>query len=294
MKIVFIGAVEFSRKMLKKLILMDADLCGVVTKSSVGINADFADLSGISEEKNIPVHCTLDINSSVTVNWIRNLNPDVVFCFGLSQLLKKEVLSVAPMGVIGYHPAALPRNRGRHPIIWAIVLGLTKTASTFFFMDEGADTGDILNQKEMMIDYGDDAGSLYNKMIDTASLQLEEIVPALRNGAYKKIPQEHSLANAWRRRVVEDGRIDFRMDSRTVYNLVRGLTKPYAGAHVGYKGRDVKVWKAVESDCGMKNDEYGKVLNVENGNILVKCSGGAIIFTKHEFNELPKVGEYLL
>lgn len=36
------------------------------------------------------------------------------------------------MGVLGYHPAKLPQNRGRHPLIWALALGLKKSASTFF------------------------------------------------------------------------------------------------------------------------------------------------------------------
>ena len=69
------------------------------------------------------------------------------------------------MGVIGYHPAALPKNRGRHPLIWALVLGLKKTASSFFIMDERADSGDVISQEEIIINDDDDASSLYAKMI---------------------------------------------------------------------------------------------------------------------------------
>jgi len=65
-----------------------------------------------------------------------------------SSLLKKELLSLPPNGVLGYHPAKLPQNRGRHPLIWSLVLGLEESASTFYFMDEGADSGDILSQKD--------------------------------------------------------------------------------------------------------------------------------------------------
>jgi methionyl-tRNA formyltransferase len=63
------------------------------------------------------------------------------FCLGWSNLLKAEILKAAPLGVIGFHPAALPANRGRHPLIWALGLGLDETATTFFFMDKGADRG---------------------------------------------------------------------------------------------------------------------------------------------------------
>ena len=37
------------------------------------------------------------------------------------------------MGVLGFHPSELPKNRGRHPLIWALALGLKKSASTFFY-----------------------------------------------------------------------------------------------------------------------------------------------------------------
>ena len=33
----------------------------------------------------------------------------------------------------------------------------------------------------------------------------------------------------------EDGKIDWRMNASTVNNLVRALSKPYAGAHFSYK-----------------------------------------------------------
>jgi len=65
----------------------------------------------------------------------------------LVQINPKESLDLPHLGVIDFHPAALPANRGRHPIIWALVLGLQETASTFFFMDEGADSGDIISQE---------------------------------------------------------------------------------------------------------------------------------------------------
>tara|TARA_B100000212_G_C26964283_1_gene359781 strand:+ start:319 stop:531 length:213 start_codon:yes stop_codon:yes gene_type:complete len=55
-------------------------------------------------------------------------------------------------------------NRGRHPIIRTLVLGLNETASTFFFMNEFADEGDILDQKIVKIDCQDNANTLYGKL----------------------------------------------------------------------------------------------------------------------------------
>jgi len=117
LKIVFIGTVKFSREALKKLIDLGADVAGVVTKSQSDFNADFADLSDLCRKRSVPVKYSENVNDAETSEWIRFLQPDVVFCFGWSQLIKRDVLSIPRLGVVGYHPTLLPRNRGRHPLI---------------------------------------------------------------------------------------------------------------------------------------------------------------------------------
>ena len=196
MKIFFIGTVGFSKCALAKLIDMKSQIVGVVTKADSPFNADFADLTPLCKKTNIPYMFVDNINDKEVNDWIKSLQPDVIFCFGWSELLKRELLHLALMGVVGFHPAALPKNRGRHPIIWALVLGLEETASTFFFMDEGADNGDILSQKFIKIDYQDDAQSLYSKIISIASGQIEEFVPMLKNGTYKRMTQDHPCVQA--------------------------------------------------------------------------------------------------
>lgn len=65
----------------------------------------------------------------------------MIFCFGWSRLIKPPLLELPPMGVVGFHPAALPKNRGRHPLIRALVLGLRETASETNFGIDPRDTG---------------------------------------------------------------------------------------------------------------------------------------------------------
>ena len=192
MKAVFIGSVEFSFRSLEKLIAMGVDLVGVCAKKSSAYNSDFFDLKPLCNKNKIPCLYTEDINSITTVQWIKNLNPDIIFCFGWSSIIKKDILALAPMGTIGYHPAKLPKNRGRHPLIWSLALGLKESASTFFFMDRYADNGDILSQVNFEIDYQDDARSLYEKVVKLALIQIEEFIPAIEKGIHKKIKQKKS------------------------------------------------------------------------------------------------------
>lgn len=293
MNIVFIGTVLFSKKALQQLIDIGFPPCCVITKQYSSFNADFAELAPVCEKYNIPYRFVDDIHESSNFLWIKEHNPDVIFCFGWSSLLKDSILKLPRLGVIGFHPAALPENRGRHPLIWALALGLKETASTFFFMDQGADSGDILSQETVSIDYKDDASSLYSKITEVALKQISSFTPKLKANSFVRKPQDHSLANTWRKRGKEDGRIDFRMSSRSIYNLVRALTRPYVGAHVQYRGQDVKVWKAKEIDVQMPNIEPGKVLSANQNELCVKCGHKAISLIEHEFDPLPEKGEYL-
>ena len=293
MKILFIGTVEFSYKALKKLIELNAEIVGVCTKNKSDFNSDFADLTPLCKQADVPIKYVDDVNSSENIEWVRGLNPDIIFCFGWSNLIKKGLLGLPKMGVVGYHPALLPKNRGRHPLIWALALGLNISGSTFFFMTEGADDGDILSQEKVEILYEDDAKSLYDKVSNIALRQIETFLPKLQNNSFEIIKQNNDLANVWRKRGRTDGKIDFRMTSRAIYNLVRALTKPYVGAHVEYNGQDISIWKVEEVEFDQSNIEFGKVLENNGKSFIVKTYDKAIRIIDHDFKELPKVGEYL-
>lgn len=293
MRIVFIGMVEFSQHALERLLTMNAEIVGVCTLQESTFNADYVDLSALSQAHSIPWCYAEDINSAQVLNWIQSKSPDIIFCFGWSRLLRQDLLRLAPMGVIGFHPAALPANRGRHPLIWALVLGLEKTASTFFFMDASADGGDILSQREIFIEYEDDARTLYDKVIQAAGEQIEEFVPLLIAGKFQRHKQDQRRANVWRKRGGADGKIDWRMSAHSIHNLVRGLTKPYVGAHLVVDGREIKVWKTEVVSGTLKNIEPGKVLMKNGLNPVVKCGEDAICLLITEPPFEPTVGSYL-
>ena len=135
MKIVFIGCVQSSYLFLKKLIENHIEIEGVITKQRSKINSDFCDLGKVCERYGIDYLYVNQVNDIDCKLYIRSKQPDLILCLGWSQLLDREVLSIPSIGCIGFHPASLPFNRGRHPIIWALALGLKNTASSLFFME---------------------------------------------------------------------------------------------------------------------------------------------------------------
>ena len=293
MRILFIGAVAFSAHALRELIAMQAEIVGVCTLKESTFNADHVDLASIAKDAGIPILYAQDLDNPEPLEWISERKPDVIFCFGWSRLIKAPLLGLPPMGVVGFHPAALPANRGRHPLIWALVLGLRETASTFFLMDEGADSGDLLSQAKVPIYESDDATNLYKRVTEVALAQLREFVPRLATGEIQRIPQDHRLVNVWRKRGTLDGRIDWRMAAESIHNLVRGLARPYVGAHFDYEKQPIKVWKTVIAADAPANLEPGKVLSADGDGIVVKAGIGAIRLLDYEPRLYLKTGDYL-
>jgi methionyl-tRNA formyltransferase len=281
-----IGCVQFSCAMLEQVLtLEDVEVVGVVTRRSSTFNADFCSLEPIAEARDVPVFVDVGNQQEQMARWIRERSPDVVYCFGWPYLLGAGVLEASAFGVVGYHPTELPLNRGRHPIIWALALGLGRTASSFFRMDEGADSGDLLSQEIVEIGPDDDASSLYRRLTEVAARQLGPMTAAIADGSIRPTPQDHGRANHWRKRSRDDGRIDWRMASTTVHDLVRALTRPYPGAHVELDGEAYPVWRSavVDGEHGdVRNLEPGRILRTDGRTLDVRCGIGVLRLLEHD------------
>lgn len=296
MRILFIGCVKSSYLLLNKLLSEDVNICGVITSETSKFNNDFYDLVPLCVSHNIEYRYSQTCRDTETFDFIQSINPDIIYCFGWSYLLDEEIIDIPRLGVVGFHPAKLPNNKGRHPLIWALVLGLEATASSFFMINKEADSGSIISQVDVPILFEDDASTLYDKIMKVACEQVTEFTRDFVNGTVSYRPQKSLEGNVWRKRKKEDGKIDFRMSSVNIYNLIRGLTKPYVGAHIEYVNKDYKVWSSrlvMETIEDYKNIEPGKVIKVYNVNsFLVKTGDGVIKITECDNIDL-KEGDYL-
>ena len=275
MRILFIGSVLFSKSILDEIIKSKNEVIGVIGRKESKFNSDFCDLVKYSKKKKIKSIYTSDINSPKILNWVKKRKPDIIFCIGWSQLLKKKILKIASLGVIGYHPSDLPKNRGRHPIIWSIALGLKKVGSCFFFMKSRADAGNIISKKLIKIKKNYDSNLVYSKLIKVGRKQIREILLKIRTKKLKPYPQKNSASNYWRRRSELDGRIDWRMDAENINNLIKALTKPYPGAYFLFKEKKIRVWKSRVVELNKKNYEPGKIARFKK-NFVIKCGNKAL------------------
>lgn len=301
MRIVFIGAVEFSAHCLQEILENQGNVVSIFTlaDSRTHLHADFANLSEIADTNNLPIHYVRNINHPRNIKRIQASNPDIIFVFGWSQLISQDIINIPPQGCIGTHPALLPQNRGRHPIVWALVEGLKETGLTFFYIDEGTDSGDILWQEAFPITLEDDAATLYQKIKKCASTGITESLPLLKRNQAPRIPQDHSKATYWRKRTEKDGEIDWTANTMTAYNLIRALTHPYIGAHTYHQNAEIKVWKAQllnKSYSLQPQQSPGRVIDISaEGHLIVKTTDHALVISAYEHtkNMSIKIGDTL-
>jgi len=293
MKAVFIGSVESSHNLLSHILQNNLiTIVGIVTRDTPGPNSDFRSLQGLAETHGIQCHLARRDIQHELAPWIAALDPDVIFCIGWSQLLAADVLTIPPHGVIGYHPSPLPVGRGRHPIIWPLVLGMSETASSFLLLDEGVDSGDLVSQVSLPIKPQDDAASLYGRLLEVACDQLDDICKSLIAGTLIRTPQDHDRATYWPERGKEDGAIDWQQPAMTVYNLVRALTKPYVGAHCVVNNQEVKIWSCSLSESA-GNAEPGRVLEIDRSGAVIKCSDASVVINEPALLALINEGDVL-
>ena len=156
------------------------------------------------------LHETRDVNSEETVAAVRALEPELIFVVGWSQIVREPFIELASEGVFGMHPTLLPRHRGRAPIPWTILTGLSRSGVTLFeIVDATADSGAIVGQMTLEIAPDETATTLFARLAGAHVELTREFVPQLISRSAPRIPQDPIRASSWPKRTPADGIIDW-------------------------------------------------------------------------------------
>jgi methionyl-tRNA formyltransferase len=225
---------------------------------------------------------TTDVNSPEAIAAVRELDPDLIFVVGWSQLVRDEFIGLARGGVFGMHPTLLPKHRGRAPIPWVILSGLAKTGVTLFEIVDGtADSGPIVGQVEVPVERDETAATLYEKITEAHVELIRQCVPRLLEGSITPLPQDLRRASFWPKRTPADGIIDWETRAPYLYDWVRAQTRPYPGAFT-YLGDDkLVVWRARPVDLDAAAPA-GTIVGREGEEPIVACGEGGLVLEEVE------------
>lgn len=108
----------------------------------------------------------------------------------LVEKVNDEDLKKPLFGTLIFHPSPLPYGRGASSIKWAYKRHEPITAATWFWADNGYDTGDICEQEIVKVDYNVRPRDFYiNDIIPAMLRTLERCLNDLSVGIRRRVPQ---------------------------------------------------------------------------------------------------------
>ena len=252
MRVVFMGTPEFSVPALER-IATEHEVVAVVTQKDKpkgrGMSVSYTPVKESALKLNIPIYQPDKVKEESFVEELRELNPDVIVVIAFGQILSNDILTLPKYGCINVHASLLPKYRGAAPIQWAVIDGEEKSGVCTIKMDEGLDTGDIIDVDEITLDPKETGGSLFDKL---SKLGGELILKTLQNLEFGKatfIKQDDSKSTYAKKMTKELGHIDFTKDAESIERLIRGLN-PWPSAFTYLDGKVMKIWDANVVDAG--------------------------------------------
>ena len=297
MDIVFMGTPEFAIPALESLDANGHNIVLVVTQKDRpkgrGKKVQPTPVKAKALELGLEVYQPESINSREVIDMLKGKSPDCIVVAAYGQILKKEILKLPRYGCINIHASLLPRHRGAAPINWALINGDEETGITIMEMDEGLDTGDILNTKKIPIEPEDDSQTLHDKLAQLGGQLIVETLANMEREMIIKVHQDDSLSTYAPRLSKDMGKIDWSSPGDDIINLVRGL-KPWPSAYTSYMKQDIKVHKVRKIEK-FSEEAAGMVVKVSDDGIYVNCLDSCIIIEELQFPGKRKmqVSEYL-
>jgi methionyl-tRNA formyltransferase len=164
------------------------------------------------------------------VTELRTLAPDVVLVASYGEILKRDVLELAPHGALNVHASLLPRHRGASPIQAAILAGDAETGVTIQRMVAKLVEGDVLLALSTPIGAHENAGDLLERLARLGGEAAVRALDAIEAGSARFTPQDPGRATYAKKIEKHDGVVDWTKDAASVVRLVRAMT-PWPGAH---------------------------------------------------------------
>lgn len=144
------------------------------------------ELEFFGEKKNLPdcpIHYVTDetLSTKESVEFIKEINPDVVFIFGTG-MIREPLYSCLPKLKINLHLGISPRYRGSATLFWPFYfLEPNWAGSTFHLITDEPDAGDIIHQSLPTLEKGDTIHEVACKVVEQSAIDVRKIIDILES-----------------------------------------------------------------------------------------------------------------
>lgn len=250
MRIVFFGTPDFAVASLQALVKGGFAIAGVVTQPDKPQGRSRSGLipppiKSAAEAEGIPVLQPIRPVGDVFTTSLRRLEPDLGIVVAYGHILRPEILSIPPRGMINVHASLLPRYRGAAPVQHAILRGETETGITIMQMEAGLDSGPILHRVPIAIGPDETAGELAGRLAEVGAAALVEALSLVSGGLARAQPQDPTRATYAPKIDRDMARVVWERDATTLARQVRAFD-PAPGAWTTLNGCVLKLFGARE------------------------------------------------
>ena len=178
------------------------------------------------------------------VTALRDLEPDVLLVASYGEILRKDVLELAPRGAFNVHASLLPRWRGAAPVHRAILAGDAETGVSVQRMVLALDEGHVLLERRTAIDAKETAGELSARLAELGGEAATAALDELEAGRATLTAQAPDDVTYAPKMTKAEGVLDWSRPAAELALLVRG-TNPWPGARTSLPdGRELVVLEA--------------------------------------------------
>ena len=283
MRVVFMGTPDFSVGTLRELAKAGHEIVGVISQPDKpkgrGKNLQPTPVKEAAMELGLPVYQPKKVRDPEFIQVVRDLEPEVIVVVAFGQIIPKEILEMPKYGCINVHASLLPAYRGAAPIQWAVINGDKESGVTIMRMDEGLDTGDMINKVIVTLDEKETGGSLFDRLSEAGAKLLVETLPKLEDGSavFEKQPEESTTPYA---AMISKkmGERDWTKSAAELERLIRGLN-PWPGTYTEYQGKTLKIWGATVKEGGDPS-KAGTIVNVKKHSFGIQTKDGILVPTE--------------
>ncbi len=272
-KVLFMGTPEIAKGCLEQMVNDGYNVVGVFTREDKPVGRKqimtAPPVKVYAQEHNIPVYQPKTLKGEAT-EIIKGINPDLIVVVAYGRILPKDVIDIPQFGCVNLHVSLLPKYRGAAPIQWSLINGDKQTGVTVMYIDEGLDTGDIIDVLPIDITEDETQEELFAKVENEGKVFLSNVCEKLIDGKATRTPQDHSKATLAPPLTKEMALFTFESDAKTIHNKVRGQN-PWPGAYFIYQDKKVKVIKTKYVELSGK---VGEILSTKP--LVIACKENAI------------------
>ena len=293
MKIIFWGTPKYAAENLKNIFNAGYNVIAVVTqpdrKRSRGKKLSPSPVKQTGIDLGLPVYTTQSIaKDQKTKDILLNLRADVYVVVAFGQILPREILTQPKLGCWNSHASLLPKWRGAAPIQWSIINNDKNTGVCIMSMEEGLDTGPVIEQEETEIKDSDNLEILTNRLSNISSKLLTKSLENIKKTSELSESSRLKKLNAIDQSILkgipsyarqikkEDYLIDWNQKARKIIKKIQGL---YPNTYTLFNGKRIKV---LEANIFNNKKPSLEIQNINNEPRKDTIPGEIILINKHD------------